>query len=260
MILLFWIITFSLIGSLLGILLASTVLLLTNNARNIALPHLVSIAIGALLGTAFLGLIPHALETELTISSHDIGLTLLLSLLTFFLLEKLVIWRHCHHNHCDGHLLTKRQNYKQVTGTLILFGDTIHNFIDGILIAAAFMTDFHLGIVTAIAIATHEVPQELGDFIILLHSGFSRSKALCYNILSSLGTVAGALLAYFALSNMQQILPYVILIAASSFIYIAVADLIPGLHNKTKLSEMFQQIGLIAAGAFFIYITHSALH
>jgi len=114
--------------------------------------------------------------------------------------------------------------------------------------------------VTALAIAAHEIPQELGDFVILLHSGFSRKKALYYNILSSLGTLAGALLGYFALSDMQQILPYVLLVAASSFIYVAVADLIPGLHDKVKPSESLQQISLIAMGVIFIYIAHSTLH
>jgi zinc and cadmium transporter len=159
---------------------------------------------------------------------------------------------HDQHNHQD--------NKNKAAGTLILIGDTIHNFVDGILIAAAFMTDTHLGIVTALAIAAHEIPQELGDFVILLQSGFSRKKALYYNMLSSLGTVVGALLAYFTLSDMQHLLPYILIVAASSFIYVAVADLIPGLHNKVKLSETLQQISLIAAGTIFIYIAHSTLH
>ena len=267
--LLSWIIVFSLIGGLLSVVLASTFLLLSEKTRNVAVPHLVSFAIGALLGASFLGLIPHALDPKFSVDPHDIGLTLLLGLLTFFLLEKLVLWRHCHIDHCDGHLPdtvdhshghSHHGKNKHATGTLILVGDTIHNFVDGILIAAAFMTDIHLGIVTALAIAAHEIPQELGDFVILLHSGFKRSKALYYNIISSLGTVVGALLAYYALADMQQLLPYILVIAASSFIYIAVADLIPGLHHKVKLSETLQQISLIAAGTLFIFITHSTLH
>jgi len=264
--LLFWIIGFSLLGGLLSVLIASTFLLLSDKTRNVMVPHLISFAIGALLGASFLGLIPHALEYTPAIDSHDIGLTLLLGLLAFFVLEKLVLWRHCHIDHCDGHLPTTSEHSHhpshkgQAVGTLILVGDTIHNFVDGILIAAAFMTDLHLGIVTALAIAAHEIPQELGDFVILLHSGFKRSKALYYNIISSLGTVVGALLAYFALADMQHLLPYVLIVAASSFIYIAVADLIPGLHHKIKPSETFQQISLIAAGTIFIYITHSTLH
>jgi zinc and cadmium transporter len=274
--LLLWIIGFSLIGGLLSVMVASSFLLLSNDARNVAVPHLVSFAIGALLGASFLGLIPHAMEHEYAIDPHNIGLTLLLGLLTFFLLEKMVLWRHCHSDHCEGHLPgldqhehesnhghaqhNHQDNKNKAAGTLILIGDTIHNFVDGILIAAAFMTDTHLGIVTALAIAAHEIPQELGDFVILLHSGFSRKKALYYNMLSSLGTVVGALLAYFTLSDMQQLLPYILIVAASSFIYVAVADLIPGLHHKVKLSETLQQISLIAAGTLFIYVAHSTLH
>lgn len=269
--LLFWIIGFSLIGGLLSVAIASSILLLSDKARNMAVPHLVSFAIGALLGASFLGLIPHALEHEFAVDAHDIGLTLLLGLLTFFLLEKMVLWRHCHIDHCHAHLPEldnhdnkhlghNHGNKNQAAGTLILVGDTIHNFVDGILITAAFMTDIHLGIVTSLAIAAHEIPQELGDFVILLHSGFKRSTALYYNILSSLGTVVGALLAYFALADMQSLLPYILVIAASSFIYVAVADLIPGLHHKVKLSETLQQISLIAAGTLFIFIAHSTLH
>lgn len=272
--LLLWIIGFSLIGGLLSVLVASSFLLLSKNARRIAVPHLVSFAVGSLLGASFLGLIPHAMEHEFAIDPHNIGLTLLLGLLTFFLLEKMVLWRHCHSGDCEGHLPELEQhqsghshahhghqdNKNQAAGALILIGDTFHNFVDGVLIAAAFMTDTHLGIVTSLAIAAHEIPQEVGDFVILLHSGFSRKKALYYNMLSSLGTVAGALLAYFTLSDMQRFIPYILIIAASSFIYIAVADLIPGLHRKVKLSETIQQISLIALGTIFIYITHSTLH
>lgn len=262
--LLFWIIGFSLIGSLLSVIFASSFLLLSKGARNIAVPHLVSFAVGALLGASLLGLIPHALDPSFGTDPHNIGLTLLLGLIGFFVLEKLVLWRHCHHNHCNVHHPQlsdhHHDNKAKAAGTLIIVGDTIHNFVDGILIAAAFLTDVHLGIVTALAITAHEIPQELGDFVILLHSGFSRKKALLFNILSSLGTAVGAIIAYFLLADMQFLLPYILVIAASSFIYIAVADLIPGLHHKVKPSETFQQISLIAAGTIFIFITHSTLH
>lgn len=266
--LLFWIIGFSLLGGLLSVMIASSFLLLSDKHRAITVPHLVSFAIGALLGASFLGLIPHALEHKFSVDPHEIGLTLLLGLLLFFLLEKMVLWRHCHSHHGDEHIPELNRpdhhgghNHKHTAaGPLILIGDTIHNFVDGILITAAFMTDVHLGIVTALAITAHEIPQELGDFVILLHSGFTRRKALYYNILSSLGTVVGALLAYFLLADMQQYLPYILVVAASSFIYVAVADLIPGLHTRIRPSETLQQISLIAAGVIFIFIAHSTLH
>ncbi len=266
--LLFWIIGFSLLGGLLSVAIASSFLLLSDNHRAIAVPHLVSFAIGALLGASFLGLIPHAIEHQYSVDSHEIGLTLLLGLLLFFLLEKMVLWRHCHSHHGEEHIPELNRpdhhgghNHKHAAaGPLILIGDTIHNFVDGILITAAFMTDVHLGIVTALAIAAHEIPQELGDFVILLHSGFTRRKALYYNILSSLGTVVGALLAYFLLADMQQYLPYILVVAASSFIYVAVADLIPGLHARIRPTETLQQISLIAAGVIFIFVAHSTLH
>jgi zinc and cadmium transporter len=266
--LLYWIIGFSLLGGLLSVMVASSFLLLSEHHRSITVPHLVSFAIGALLGASFLGLIPHAIENEVHIDPHEIGLTLLLGLLLFFLLEKMVLWRHCHSHHGHEHIpeLDRPDHHgghhhkHQTAGPLIIIGDTIHNFVDGILITAAFMTDIHLGIVTALAIAAHEIPQELGDFVILLHSGFSRSKALYFNILSSLGTVAGALLAYFTLTDMQQLLPYILVVAASSFIYVAVADLIPGLHARVQPKETLQQIALITLGIVFIFITHSTLH
>lgn len=267
--LLLWIVGFSLIGGLLSVGIASSFLLLSEKARSHTVPYLVSFAIGALLGASFLGLIPHAIEHEFAVEAHELGLTLLLGLLLFFLLEKMVLWRHCHSHHGhehipelgpDHHADDAHQHQKKAAATLILVGDTIHNFVDGILIAAAFLTDVHLGIVTALAIAAHEIPQELGDFVILLHSGFSRRKALYFNMLSSLGTVVGAVLAFFLLADMEQILPYILVVAASSFIYVAVADLIPGLHSRVRPSETLQQILLIAAGVIFIYLAHSTLH
>lgn len=267
--LLVWIVGFSLIGGLLSVGIASSFLLLSGKARSHAVPYLVSFAIGALLGASFLGLIPHAIEHEFAVEAHELGLTLLIGLLSFFLLEKMVLWRHCHSHHGhehipelgpDHHADDAHQLQDKAAGIMILVGDTIHNFVDGILIAAAFLTDVHLGIVTALAIAAHEIPQELGDFVILLHSGFSRRKALYFNMLSSLGTVIGAVLAFFLLADMQSILPYILVVAASSFIYVAVADLIPGLHSRVRPSETLQQILLIAAGVIFIYLAHSTLH
>ena len=143
---------------------------------------------------------------------------------------------------------------------MILVGDSLHNFVDGVLIAAAFLTDLHLGIVTALAVAAHEIPQEISDFIILLQSGFSRGKALLFNLLSSLATVVGGILAYYALAEIEPVLPYILAVAAASFIYIAVADLIPGLHRRTQLTATLQQMTLIVAGVSVIYFAHSTLH
>jgi zinc and cadmium transporter len=149
---------------------------------------------------------------------------------------------------------------KHSTGTMILVGDSLHNFLDGVLIAGAFLTDFHLGVVTSVAVAAHEIPQEVGDFAVLLHSGFSRRRAFLYNVLTSLTTVIGGVLAWLALQQMQAVLPFVLAIAASSFIYIAVADLIPTLHQRVEGWVTIQQVVLIAAGILLIYMAHSTLH
>ncbi len=258
--LLSWIIVFSLLGGLLSVMVAASFLLLPAQLRKNLVPHLVSFAIGSLLGAAFLGLLPHALAGPEVEDFHNIFLAVLLGLLGFFLLEKLVLWRHCHSDHCEAHAPHDEHKTNEATGWMILVGDGMHNLVDGVLIAAAFMTDIHLGIVTALAIAAHEIPQEVGDFVVLLHSGFSRRKALLFNVLSSLATIVGALLAYWSLSDMQHLLPYVLAVAASSFIYIAVADLIPGLHKRAEASATIQQIILIAAGVSLIYVTHSTLH
>jgi len=271
--LLVWIIIFSLLGGVLSVLAASIYLLINDEYQKKLLPHTVSFAIGALLGAALLALLPHALLVDKNVDFHDIGLTLLIGLLSFFLLEKMVIWRHCHSNHCEVHTPSivnttsevhtpdhSHHHEKDASGALIIIGDGVHNLVDGVLIAAAFMTDIDLGIVTALAVAAHEIPQEIGDFAILLNSGYTRGRALFFNVLSSMATLVGAIIAYYSLQSMQHALPYILTIAASSFIYIAVADLIPGLHKQTALRETLQQISLIALGVVTIYWAHSTLH
>lgn len=255
--LLVWIVLFSLLGGVLSVLAAAVFLLLPDAARNRMLPHFVSFAIGALLGAAFLALLPHAMLAAQNF--HTLGLTILLGLLGFFLLEKLVLWRHCHVEHCEAHT-PDETHHGNAAGTLVLIGDGMHNLVDGVLIAAAFLTDIHLGIVTSLAVAAHEIPQEVGDFAVLLHSGYSRSKALWFNILASFTTLVGALIAYWSLADFQQVLPYILAVAASSFIYIAVADLIPGLHKRLDISATLQQLTLIVAGVVVIYLAHSTLH
>ncbi len=264
---LFWIILFSLLSGLLSVLAASLFLIMPTKYRNQAIPHFVSFATGALLGAAFLALIPHALDNPAIVDVHDIGLTILLGVLLFFVLEKFVLWRHCHSHDCEAHAhgSTPSNNHDELAerhaaGTLIIIGDAIHNFVDGVLIAAAFLTDFHLGVVTSVAVAAHEIPQEIGDFAILLQSGYKRLSAFLYNILASLATVIGALLAYFSLASANHILPYVLALAAASFIYIAVADLIPGLHKRLQVTASIQQVVIIAVGVIVIYLVHSTLH
>ena len=258
--LLFWIVLFSLLGGVLSVLAASSFLLLPTGLRSRILPPLVSFAIGALLGAAFLGLIPHALEYPGIEGAHNIGIAVLVGLLIFFVMEKLVLWRHCHSDHCEAHAPDFDHSKEKAAANLILIGDGIHNLVDGVLIAAAFVTDFHLGIVTSLAIIAHEIPQEVGDFAILLHGGFSRGKALLFNALASLTTIVGAVAAYYFLKEVQAVVPYVLAVAAASFIYIAVADLIPGLHRRTEFSASVQQFVLIVAGVMVIYVTHSTLH
>jgi zinc and cadmium transporter len=260
--LLTWIILFCLVGGVLSVLAASLFMLIPGKQRQRLLPHMVSYAIGALLGAAFLALLPHAVEYPGVGDVHNVTFTVLIGVLGFFLLEKMVLWRHCHAHDCEVHGEEHEHGHGEdkARGMMILIGDGMHNLVDGVLIAAAFLTDIHLGIVTSIAVATHEIPQELGDFSILLHSGYSRMKALVFNILASLTTVVGGVVAYYSLQDAQAVVPYVLAVAAASFIYIAVADLIPGLHQRTEARVTLQQIVLISAGVVTIYLAHSTLH
>jgi zinc and cadmium transporter len=279
--LILWIAVFTALGGVLSVLAAAGFLLLPAELRARLLAPLVSFAIGTMLGATFLGILPNALEAPGIREPHTITVAVLLGLLAFFLLEKMVIWRHCHIDECDAHGSAGVAGggmpgataahgdahppdighaQRLAAGNLILIGDSIHNFVDGVLIAAAFLTDIQLGIVTSIAVIAHEIPQEVGDFAILLNSGFSRGRALAYNVLASLTTVIGGVVAYFSLSLAQQAVPYVLAVAASSFIYIAVADLIPGLHKRTELGATAQQIALILLGIGAIALTDTALH
>ncbi|WP_031434060.1 ZIP family metal transporter [Methylomarinum vadi] len=262
--LLFFIIVFTAVGGVLSVLAAGVFLLLPERHRNRILPHGISFAIGALLTVSFWGLIPHALEEVRPDQIQSLSGSILVGILLFFTLEKLLIWRHCHSHSCEVHLDEGHDHHhghgRRSTGALIILGDSIHNFVDGVLIAAAFLTDVQLGIVTSLAVAAHEIPQEVGDFAILLESGYSKGKALFYNILASLTTVIGGVLAYFSLEDLHDILPYFLTLAASSFIYIAVGDLIPSLHRKTDIKTSLEQIGLILAGVLLIFSLHGVAH
>lgn len=259
--LLLWIVAFTALGGVVSAAAAGVFLLLSERVRTRLLPPLVSFAIGALLGAAFLGLLPHAIEEVSDV--QYVTIAVLGGLLGFFVLEKMVIWRHCHSHECEVHghgplegtVFDFDKVRSAAAGKLILIGDGIHNMVDGVLIAAAFLTDIRLGIVTSIAVIAHEIPQELGDLAVLLHSGYTRGRAFTYNVLAGLTTVVGGVVAYFSLSFAQGVVPYVLAVAAASFLYIAVADLIPGLHKRPEFSATVQQVALIGLGVGVILVT-----
>ncbi len=236
-----------------GLLSVATAAVFAYSARATWVPILVSYAIGALLGAAFLEILPHAFE--IGGSAGTISTTLLIGILVFFVLEKLVLWRHCHTDHCEAHAPDDHGHDHGRSGLMITVGNTFHNFVDGVIIAAAFMTRFELGVVTALAIIAHEIPQEVGDFLILLHSGYTKRQAVLINLLASLATLTGGVLAYFALDAMRGVMPYTLGIAAASMIYVAVADLIPGLHKRAELRATLQQVVLIALGVGTVWYT-----
>jgi zinc and cadmium transporter len=216
--------------------------------------------VGAMLGAAFLDLLPHLFEE--TKNPGRTASFILLGLLVFFILEKLLIWRHHHHGeegedgHGHGHAHDRGEAR---TGWMIIFGDSFHNFTDGVIIAGAFLADVRLGVVTSIAIIAHEIPQEIGDFLVLLHSGFGRAKALFWNAVSGLSAVLGGILAYFALSSVSGWIPEILAFAAASMIYVAVADLIPGLHRRTGARDSLIQVIFIALGIGSIWFIHAVL-
>jgi zinc and cadmium transporter len=251
------IVLFTAASGALSALIASAFLLLPAARRDALVPHLVSFATGALLGAALLALVPHALDSG--VGAHGIGIALVAGIIIFFTLEKMVLWRHCHADACEAHGPQEHHRAK-ASATLILWGDAFHNLLDGVLLAAAFLTDMHLGIVTAIAVFAHEIPQEVGDLAILLNSGMRRRRALALNVVVSLTSVAGAVLAYFLLEQALGYLPYALAIAAASFLYIAVADLIPGLHRRVDARTSVQQVALIALGILLIGVSHEWAH
>ncbi len=251
-----WIVAASVAGGTLSAGMASLALLI----RAAWVPMLVSYAIGALLGAAFLEVIPHAFEAG---EPHQAAAAILAGIFFFFVLEKLLLWRHCHTEHCEVHdpdqAQPAHQHDRGRSGMLIVVGDTVHNFVDGVLIAAAFLQSVELGIVTAIAIIAHEIPQEMGDFLILLHSGYSRAKALAMNLVSSCATIVGGVLGYYALQVIADLEATLLGIVAASMIYVAVADLIPGLHRRPELRDTALQALLIALGIGTIALVGTVL-
>jgi len=239
---------FCLLGSVGAIAFAGIFLFLRENIRNMLIPLLVSYATGTLIGASLLALMPHILEEIEPLPAFT---TVVIGILVLFALEKTVILRHCHTSECDMHA---------AAGILILIGDAFHNFVDGVAIAAGFLTSVPVGIAAGLAAVSHEVPQEVGDFAILLASGFSRSKALLYNIISGLASLPGALAGYFLLSDLEKAIPYILAIAAASFLYIAMADLIPHLHERPGIISAIAQLILILAGLATIILVETYVH
>ncbi|MEQ8663113.1 MAG: ZIP family metal transporter [Gammaproteobacteria bacterium] len=250
---LFWVLVFSLLGSVLSVLAAASYLLLPERIRAKSPDYLLSFAIGMLLGAGFLHLLPEALA-QTRGDARGLMSTALVAILLFFLLEKGLVWRHHHHHGEHEHGC---DHMPGPAGTLILIGDSFHNFLDGVLIAAAFMHDPSLGVVTALAVIAHEVPQELGDFAILIHSGYSRARAIAFNLLTSLAMIVGAVLAWYALGQMMALIPYLLAFTAASFIYVAVSDLMPALNRRVGIRQSAVQLLLIGVGLAFNIAIHA---
>lgn len=254
---LLYILVATFLGGLLSVVIAAS---LTVGVLSKVVHHLVSLSTGVLLGTALLHVLPEAFESHA--SPHSLFLTLLAGLLFFFLLEKAELYRHGHHHENDHHHHHHGFDRHQAGrgGWSVLVGDSIHNFCDGIIIAAAFLTDWHLGVVTAAAIIAHEIPQEVGDYIVLLNAGLSRKKALLYNAASGLAAVLGGIVGYFVVGPWEQLFPYMLVVASSSFIYVAVADLIPQLQHRLPLRATLAQIAWLAVGLTITMLIVGSLH
>ena len=282
--LLAWIILFTAVGGIASAAFAGAFLLVPEDAGRRLMPHFVSYATGALLGAALLALLPEAIEGVGPGGAHGIGTALLVGLGVFFVIEKLVLWWHTHanghnqgagheghgghdqgnhthdhgHNHDHGHAHSDGRD--TASGVLVIIGDSIHNALDGILIAAAFLTSFPLGLVTTFAVAAHEIPHRVGDFAILVHSGMSRGRAFLINMATGLTSVLGGIAAYFGLQKAIGALPYALAVAAAGFLYIAVAGLIPGLHRRADPRMSFAQVILMGLGVATIAWAESLAH
>jgi zinc and cadmium transporter len=263
--LLVWIILFTAVGGIASAAFAGLFLLVPEAAGRRLLPHFVSYATGALLGAALLALLPEAIEGVGAGGAHSIGAALLIGLGVFFVIEKLVLWWHTRatgnghehhdHGHDHGHAHAHGGGNSggiSASGVLVIIGDSIHNALDGVLIASAFLTSFPLGLVTTFAVAAHEIPHRVDDFAILVHSGMSRGRALVMNMATGLTSIIGGVAAYFGLQRTTGALPYALALAAAGFLYIAVAGLIPGLHRRADPRTSLSQVVLMALGVVTI--------
>lgn len=245
-----YILTFTLIGSVISLI--GGILLLLKEKFALKISHfLASFAAGALLGTAFFDLLPEATEhmEELGV---DINLPLwtLLGVLAFFLLERFI-----HHHHSHG----RAAEEKKSVIPLVIIGDIVHNFTDGVAIAATFLINIPLGIVTSLAVAAHEIPQEIGDFGLMLHKGLSRKKVLLINFYSALAAIAGAVLTYIYRESVESLLPVILAVTSGFFIYIALANLIPEIHNRDNQKVAFWETVMLFVGVIVIYFAISTL-
>jgi zinc and cadmium transporter len=263
--LLVWIILFTAVGGIASAAFAGAFLLVPEDAGRRLLPHFISYATGALLGAALLALLPEAMERVGPEGAHEIGAALLIGLGIFFVIEKLVLWWHTHanghnHGHDHGHSDGHAHGHDAASGVLVIIGDSIHNALDGVLIAAAFLTSFPLGLVTTFAVSAHEIPHRVGDFAILVHSGMSRGRAFFMNMATGLTSVIGGIAAYFGLQGAIGALPYALALAAAGFLYIAVAGLIPGLHRRADPRTSLAQVILMGLGVGTIAWAESLAH
>jgi zinc and cadmium transporter len=249
----------TLVGGVLSVLISAT---LTTQLLGRMVKSLVSLSVGVLLGTALLNMLPEAFNSEA--DAKALFATLLAGLLFFFLLEKAELYRHGHHHEGDDPHHHHHHGFDAEQaghgGWSVLLGDSIHNFFDGLIIAAAFLADVQLGVITALAVMAHEIPQEVGDFIVLLNAGFSRAKALVFNALSGLAAVAGGIAGYFAVGPWEALFPYLIAFASASFLYVAVADLVPQLQRRLPWRDTLSQLAWIGAGLGLVFAAGLFLH
>lgn len=242
---LIWIILFSILGSIGAITVAAAFVFIGEKYQKILIPILISFATGVLLAAALLGLIPEAVE-GLGGEAHLIMPYVLGGIIVFFFMEKIIIWRNCRNKECEVH--------SHASGPIILIGDSLHNLTDGIVIAAAFLTDITLGISAGLTILVHELAHETGDFGILLHSGYTKKKAFLYNVISSSTTIPAAIIGFFIIGSITPVVPYILAISASSFIYIALSDLTPDLHQHTDLKYSIRQLIMIITGILLMVV------
>ncbi|MBO4790090.1 MAG: ZIP family metal transporter [Oxalobacter sp.] len=252
---------FSLIGIFcIGAISIPLAALLSFSFQSKMIELMISLSVGMMLSTSLLHALPEAME--MLGDADPLFVTLLAGLLGFFLLEKLAIMRHSHHYEHDGHHHEHGHDREEAgaSGWMILVGHGFHSFTDGILIAAAFLTNTYLGLITCLAILAHEIPNQVGDFIVLLNAGFSKQRALAYSCCNVISSAVASVIGYYALERMHALIPYVLTLASAGFIYIALSDLMPQMQQRTKLRESIPQVILVSVGIGIIFSLTHLLH